>query len=172
MRWLHKHQPRLAESLDARREQLQDFAFLRRFSYGCKQVFSGDRWALTGEAGVFLDPFYSPGSDFIAIANTYITELISKDLEGARLARFAKLYQHIYFDFYRAMLPLYVDQYPIFGDPEVRIGVTCVRVPVLRAHAVAVTLECEHPIDPDESAGLKREERRRRARCDRGGERG
>jgi hypothetical protein len=28
---------------------------------------------------VFLDPFYSPGSDFIAIANTYITELIAHD---------------------------------------------------------------------------------------------
>lgn len=119
MRWLHRHQPRLAECLEARRGQLQDFAFLRRYSYGCKQVFSGDRWALTGEAGVFLDPFYSPGSDFIAIANTYITELIAKDIEGARVARFAKLYEHVFFDFYRTMLTLYVDQYAIFGDPEV-----------------------------------------------------
>lgn len=119
LRWLHKHQPRLAESLEARRGQLQDFAFLRRYSYGCKQVFSGDRWAITGEAGVFLDPFYSPGSDFIAIANTYITELIAKDMEGARVARFAKLYEQVFFDFYRIMLTLYVDQYAIFGDPEV-----------------------------------------------------
>ncbi|HXS26196.1 MAG TPA: hypothetical protein VN730_00885, partial [Steroidobacteraceae bacterium] len=119
MDWLHRHQPRLAEALEERRGQRQDFAFLRGFSYGCKQVFSGARWAITGEAGVFLDPFYSPGSDFIAIANTYITELISKDLEGARLPRFAKLYEQIYFDFYRIMLSLYVDQYAIFGDPEV-----------------------------------------------------
>src|SRR6185437_9793210 len=119
MRWLNRHQPRLAESLEAQRGQLQDFAFLRDFSYGCKQVFSGARWALTGEAGVFLDPFYSPGSDFIAIANTYVTELVSKDLEGARVARFAKVYEQVYFDFYRIMLSIYVDQYPIFGDPEV-----------------------------------------------------
>jgi len=119
LHWLHRHQPRLAESLEARRGQLQDFAFLRRYSYGCKQVFSGDRWALTGEAGVFLDPFYSPGSDFIAIANTYISELIAKDMEGARVARFAKLYEQVFFDFYRIMLTLYVDQYTIFGDPEV-----------------------------------------------------
>ena len=42
------------------------------FSYGCKQVYSGaDRWCLVGEAGAFLDPFYSPGSDFIAMANTF-----------------------------------------------------------------------------------------------------
>src|SRR6185437_3291877 len=119
MDWLHRHQPRLAEALEERRGQRQDFAFLRGFSYGCKQVFSGARWAITGEAGVFLDPFYSPGSDFIAIANTYITELVSKDLEGARLPRFAKLYEQIYFDFYRIMLSLYLDQYAIFGDPEV-----------------------------------------------------
>ena len=42
----------------------------------------------------------------------------------------------------------------IFGDPEIRVGVTCIRVPVLRAHAVAVTLECERPIDPDEARAL------------------
>ena len=32
-----------------------------------------------GEAGLFLDPFYSPGSDFIAIGNTYICDLIRRD---------------------------------------------------------------------------------------------
>jgi aspartate-semialdehyde dehydrogenase len=42
----------------------------------------------------------------------------------------------------------------IFGDPEIRVGVTCVRVPVLRAHAIAATLECERPIDPDEARAL------------------
>jgi aspartate-semialdehyde dehydrogenase len=42
----------------------------------------------------------------------------------------------------------------IFGDPEIRVGVTCIRVPVLRAHAVVVTIECERPIDPDEARGL------------------
>ena len=72
MDWLEVHQPRLFDALDGKRDRLQDFAFLRHFSYGCKQVFSAERWALTGEAGLFLDPFYSPGSDFIAIANTYI----------------------------------------------------------------------------------------------------
>ena len=39
-----------------------------------KQAFDGrDRWALVGEAGPFLDPFYSPGSDYIAMANTLTT---------------------------------------------------------------------------------------------------
>jgi aspartate-semialdehyde dehydrogenase len=38
----------------------------------------------------------------------------------------------------------------IFGDPNVAIGITCVRVPVLRAHCVSVTFECEEPITPEE----------------------
>jgi aspartate-semialdehyde dehydrogenase len=42
----------------------------------------------------------------------------------------------------------------IFGDPDIQIGVTCVRVPVLRAHAVAATVECERPIDPEEARAL------------------
>ena len=79
MAWLHEHQPQVARSLEKPEHTLQDFLFLRHFSYDCKQVFSGDRWALTGEAGLFLDPFYSPGSDFIAMSNTFISDLIEKD---------------------------------------------------------------------------------------------
>ncbi len=104
MEWFAKYQPRLARELEGKRHLLQDFIALRRFSYGCKQVFSGSRWALTGEAGVFLDPFYSPGSDFIAISNTYITELIAKDRAGEPVAPYARLYEQFYFSFYRSTL--------------------------------------------------------------------
>lgn len=38
----------------------------------------------------------------------------------------------------------------IFGDSDIAIGATCVRVPVLRAHCVAVNFECERPITPAE----------------------
>jgi aspartate-semialdehyde dehydrogenase len=38
----------------------------------------------------------------------------------------------------------------IFADPDIRISATCVRVPVLRAHSVAVSFECERPISPAE----------------------
>jgi aspartate-semialdehyde dehydrogenase len=34
----------------------------------------------------------------------------------------------------------------IFADPDIRVSATCVRVPVLRAHCVALTFECERPI--------------------------
>jgi hypothetical protein len=117
--WLRVHQPRLARDVEAKRDRLQDFAFLRNFSYGCKQVFSADRWALTGEAGLFLDPFYSPGSDFIAISNTYIADLINRDLREEPFAGRAHVYQQLYFSFYESTLALYQDQYAMFGDPEV-----------------------------------------------------
>jgi aspartate-semialdehyde dehydrogenase len=38
----------------------------------------------------------------------------------------------------------------IFEDETIAIGVTCVRVPVLRAHCEAITFECEKPITEDE----------------------
>ncbi len=119
MDWFKQYQPALFDSLDSRRDKLQDFAFFRRFSYGCKQVFSDRRWALTGEAGLFLDPFYSPGSDFIAMGNTFITELIAQDLAGQRLGAQAQVFDQLMHSFYDSTLDLYVDQYPIFADPEV-----------------------------------------------------
>ncbi|MEO8460763.1 MAG: tryptophan 7-halogenase [Dokdonella sp.] len=118
MDWLAIHQPQLHGELSMRRGSLQDFAFLRHFSYGCKQVFSAERWALTGEAGLFLDPFYSPGSDFIAIGNTYITDLIGRDMRGEHFARHARAYERLYFSFYRNTMAMYQDQYPMFGHAE------------------------------------------------------
>jgi aspartate-semialdehyde dehydrogenase len=38
----------------------------------------------------------------------------------------------------------------IFEDDRIAVGVTCVRVPVLRAHSEAITFECERPITEDE----------------------
>ncbi|MEP6789734.1 MAG: tryptophan 7-halogenase, partial [Ramlibacter sp.] len=120
MQWLAVHQPRLHAELDTRRGKLQDFSFFKDFSYGCKQVFDGSgRWALTGEAGLFLDPFYSPGSDFIAIANTFITELVAQGLAGRPVSMVADIYQSIYFSLYTSLLPIYTGQYRIFGNAEV-----------------------------------------------------
>src|SRR5215468_1693226 len=38
----------------------------------------------------------------------------------------------------------------IFEDEKIAVGVTCVRVPVLRAHSEAITFECEQPISADD----------------------
>ncbi|MDE2515928.1 MAG: aspartate-semialdehyde dehydrogenase [Rhodospirillales bacterium] len=38
----------------------------------------------------------------------------------------------------------------IFDDPDIAIGVTCIRVPVLRAHAVAITATFEDAVTPED----------------------
>ena len=123
MQWLQQHQPQLHADLQGKLDgapgKLQDFAFFKRFSHDCTQVFSAQRWALAGEAGRFLDPFYSPGSDFIAIGNTYITELVARDRARLPLAAHTQIYEQIFKSFYDCTLTLYQDQYGLFGDPEV-----------------------------------------------------
>ena len=42
----------------------------------------------------------------------------------------------------------------IFGDPELRVSATSIRVPVLRAHSVAITFECQRPISAEEARRL------------------
>jgi aspartate-semialdehyde dehydrogenase len=42
----------------------------------------------------------------------------------------------------------------IFEDDAIAVSATCIRVPVLRAHSVSMTFECERPITPDEVRAL------------------
>ena len=42
----------------------------------------------------------------------------------------------------------------IFNDTQIRVSATCIRVPVLRAHAMAITIECARPIGPAEAREL------------------
>ena len=44
----------------------------------------------------------------------------------------------------------------IFDDSALRVSATCVRVPVLRAHSVAISFECERPISAAEVRELMR----------------
>jgi flavin-dependent dehydrogenase len=77
--WLAKHEPVLYEKI--KDEPLEDFKVLRRFAYTSERVFSREqRWCCVGEAGVFVDPLYSPGSDLISLANVLSTEIMKADL--------------------------------------------------------------------------------------------
>lgn len=42
----------------------------------------------------------------------------------------------------------------IFEDDTIAVSATCIRVPVLRAHSVSMTFECERPITPEEVKAL------------------
>ncbi len=115
--WLDQHQPRLSRALRDTGMAPSDFVFLKDFSYDCRELFSADRWAITGEAGVFLDPFYSPGSDFIAIANTYVVDLVARDLAGEHIGPYVAIYSQLFRSFSDSTLTLYRGQYGIFGHP-------------------------------------------------------
>jgi flavin-dependent dehydrogenase len=120
--WLRRHEPQLAAEVSARRDQVEDFLTIEDFSYGCKQVYSGEeRWALVGEAGPFLDPFYSPGSDYIAMGNTLATDLIVRSLAGEDVAERAKAHNDFFLAAYELTLTWYLDQYGLFGDPQIGI---------------------------------------------------
>jgi flavin-dependent dehydrogenase len=118
--WFRRHEPQIAESVEGRLDQIEDFLKVEDFSYGCKQVFSGsDRWCLVGEAGAFLDPFYSPGSDFIAISNTLTTDLVTRSLDGEDVAERAKAHDELYLAAYRTHLTFYERQYEFWHNPAV-----------------------------------------------------
>jgi aspartate-semialdehyde dehydrogenase len=42
------------------------------------------------------------------------------------------------------------ETHKIYGDDSIRIAATCVRVPVLRAHAIAINFECERAVTPEQ----------------------
>lgn len=117
--WLERHEPQCADAVKSHRESIQDFRAIKHYSVECKQVFSGDRWGITGEAGFFHDPFYSPGSDFIAFSNTFLTDLISRDLAGKGFRLRAWTYDRIFKKFYYGTSTAYLNQYRIFGNPQV-----------------------------------------------------
>ena len=101
MAWIQKHEPLAYERL--KHLPMDDFKVLRRYAYTSTKVFSADRWACIGEAAVFVDPLYSPGSDFIGLASSLATELVRSDLvsrEGdAGLAARVSEYNELFLGF-------------------------------------------------------------------------
>ncbi|WP_437275889.1 tryptophan 7-halogenase [Sorangium sp. So ce375] len=97
--------------------ELEDFQSYAHLPYHAEQYFSTDRYAVTGEAGAFTDPFYSPGSDFIATANEFITQMILSDVRGDRAGFEEKVaaYDAYYRFKYDSTLRLYERMYPVFG---------------------------------------------------------
>lgn len=120
--WLQAHEPQCARAIEHFRADMQDFRVMKHYSYSCEQVYSSDRWCLTGESGVFTDPLYSPGSDFIAISNGLITHLISRDLDGKDIRGRARAYNHVYLSIANAWFSIYEQQYGLLGNAQVMVA--------------------------------------------------
>ena len=117
--WLEEYEPECAGAIEPHLDKVQDFLAIKKMSRGSKQVFSVDRWGLVGEAAAFLDPFYSPGSDFIAIGNTMVGKLIEEDLTGRSITHLAPTLQSVFLTLFQNNLLTYRDQYPLFGNPRI-----------------------------------------------------
>lgn len=102
--------------------ELIDVMSYNQLAYGSSQFFGADGWHLTGEAAAFSDPFYSPGSDFIALENEYITDLIGREVRGERREaveeRRATYDEYMRYRLASTML-IYRDLYPALGSFEV-----------------------------------------------------
>jgi 2-polyprenyl-6-methoxyphenol hydroxylase-like FAD-dependent oxidoreductase len=115
--WIREHEPQLAGALEGRRDQIEDYLKVRHYSHGTKRIYSPERWCLTGDAGAFLDPLFSPGSDFIGICNSFITDLVTTDLEGRPYAERVEFANDFYLRYFETWLSHYQDLYPLFGNP-------------------------------------------------------
>jgi flavin-dependent dehydrogenase len=113
--WICREFPLFARDLP--RRKVLDSAGFRDFSYDCAQTLSASRWALTGEAGRFSDPLYSPGSDLIAVHNTLIVDAVRTDDDG-ELARKCQLGEQLMRSVYSAYVPSYVTSYDVLGAQE------------------------------------------------------
>lgn len=122
LEWLRIHEPQCAAAIDAHRDDVQDFRIMRDYAYGCKQVYSDERWCLTGEAGISIDPLYSSGGDLMGISNGFITDLIRRDREGEDIRQPAIAHNQVYLVLGEIWLSTYAQNYPLMGNPQVMVA--------------------------------------------------
>lgn len=118
--WLRQHEPQCAAVVDGIADSIQDFRVMRDYSYSCDQVFSGEqRWCLTGESGVFLDPLYSPGLDLIAIGNGLVVDLVTRSLAGEDVIALGAIHDSLFRGVANIWLAIYEKQYSLMGNAQV-----------------------------------------------------
>ena len=115
MDWLRANEPTCYSVLDKKRDDVLDFRVIKHFAHSSGKLYSNDRWAVTGESGVFLDPFYSPGTDFIALNNTFLSDLILRNLSGEDIQARVNIYERTHFALFENWVPIYRNMYPLWG---------------------------------------------------------
>jgi len=113
--WACREFPLFSRDLPFRK--ILDHSMLRDFSYDCGHVISERRWALSGEAGRFTDPLYSPGRDLIALHNTLIADaILTRD--RSQLADKCRMYEQLMLSHYEGTIPTFAVSYDALGDQE------------------------------------------------------
>lgn len=120
--WLAEREPQLAADLRSHQSKVLDFRIMNDYSYSATEVYNPNRWALTGEAGVSIDPLYSSGGDLMAISNSLITDLIVRDHGGQDIADIAVAHNQLYLLLSEIWLVAYRNLYPVFGNAQVTVA--------------------------------------------------
>ncbi|MFN8311107.1 MAG: NAD(P)/FAD-dependent oxidoreductase [Chitinophagales bacterium] len=122
MEWLRVNEPLAYSKLEPETPNLMDFLQLKHYSHNTGRIYSADqRWGITGEAGAFLDPLYSPGTDFISMCNLWLGDLIVQDLEGEDISLRGKVYEQAYLTQVNNWLPIYIDKYQLMGNTQIMV---------------------------------------------------
>ena len=122
LHWLHTHEPQCAQAIEQHLDKVQDFRVMKDYSYSCQQLYSSERWCLTGEAGISLDPLYSPGSDLIAISNGLICDLIARDLKGEDIRSRAAIHDRLFLSLASIWINVYQKQYALMDNAQIMVA--------------------------------------------------
>src|SRR6476620_4224842 len=118
--WLRDHEPQCAAVLAEHAHLIRDFRVMKKYSHGATKVFDGrDRWCLTGDSGIFLDPLYSSGLDLMAIGNGLITDMIVRELDGEDVVARTQVSDTLFRSLTEMWLAVYQNQYTLMGTPTV-----------------------------------------------------
>ncbi|MBK1881328.1 NAD(P)/FAD-dependent oxidoreductase [Luteolibacter pohnpeiensis] len=108
--------PIAREILDGAEYDPDDVHWRRNLSY-YSTTFAGDGFVLVGDAAGFLDPFYSPGMDWISFTVCSAAELIRKQRDGeAMAAPVEKFNRDFSVCYHRWFSALYKDKYDYLGE--------------------------------------------------------
>ena len=87
-------------------------------------TYAGDGFVLVGDAGAFIDPFYSPGMDWVSFTSIAAAELIVAERNGQPIAPLIEMHNRKFIRSYaRWFEAVYKDKYDYMGDYELmRLG--------------------------------------------------
>ncbi len=118
--WLKENEPLIYEKLEPETPNKMDFKILRHYAHHTGRLYDGNqRWGVTGEAGAFLDPFYSPGTDFISMNNTWLSDLILREMKGEDVTFRAEIYEQTHLALVDSWIPIYQNKYSLMGKTQI-----------------------------------------------------
>ena len=117
--FLAEHEPALAKRLET--TEVLDFGCISNFGHRLEGIWSAERYGIVGDAAAFTDPLYSPGTDFIALSNTFTTELVRADRNGEDLPALVDWYEAEYQALVSGSTEVYRQSAPVYAHPRAMV---------------------------------------------------